>query len=479
MSAGYSQLAFGAWPQSAPVYPAQPNPEVLYIDPVNGKDFNNPSGSQARPLRTFDELSKRLVGFTNAVDVHLRNATYVLPTGGVFLKSRMLNGRIRMFADEAWDPTVYSVVLTGPALAGSTKVSVVVAGGEDFPTNSLIGLTIEVTHLGVKQLRTIRNNTVDEGGNETIVPVWGFDAISDGDVVRVLGNNALIVTPDSESADSYVFAADSPAYQPFYNEFDGGSIAAPGLQLEGVAFDGATFGFGLAFGALPVWLYGVQLPGDIAIEGTATTLNIGDGFQGTRPEIQGWGLGTTNALAAGGFFERCKISGFIASKADFGVIGVGTQMQLLGGRFTRILDGVQSGSRLFTPPGFPFDQTVPVLLDSSGGASVALRMDGASDIIVELTNADIHGGGAGIEVAQGGTLVLDSTVTGSTDAGDAVFLDYGQGRIILRGSPQFGDAVATDWDVAGSGGAVNKSFFSGAGQALLSATDAGVIVQVS
>jgi hypothetical protein len=479
MSAGYNQLAFGGWPLSAPVYPAAPNPEVLYIDPVSGKDFNNPSGTQARPLRTFDELSKRLVGFTNAVDVHLRNATYVLPTGGVFLKPRMLNGRIRIFADEVWDPTVYSVVLTGPALAGSTKVSVVIAGGEDFPANSLIGLTIEVTHLGVKQKRTIRNNTVDESGNETIVPVWGFDAISDGDVVRVFNNNSLIVTPDSESADAYVFAADCPAYAPFFGEFDGGSIAAPGLQVEGVAFDGATFGFGLAFGALPVWLYGVQLAGDISIDAAGTVLNIGDGFIGTRPEVQGWGLGITNPFGFGGFYERSKVSGYIASQAEFGILTVGTQMQLLGGRFTRVLSGVLTGSRLSMPPGFPFDQTVPVLLDSSGTASVALGMDFASDALIELTNATILGGGAGIEVRQGGTLVLDSTVTGSTDSGDAVFLDYGQGRIILRGSPQFGDAVATDWDAAGAGGAVNKSFFSGAGQALLSATDAGVIVQVS
>lgn len=474
--AGYSVLAFGGWPaKAAPVYSANPNPQVMYVDPLAGSDINNPSATQARPLKTLAEVSKRIVGFPNAVDIHLKNADYPLPDGGVFLESRMLNGRIRIVADEVWDPTVFTVQLSGPAAPASDVTSIVLAG--IGPQPSYRGLTLEVTSGGVVQRRTIRNNgTVGEGpADQFFIPAYAFDAVVPGDAVRVLVHNARMRPPATANADTYIFAADCPTYEQIDTDAIGNNSSErkPGLLLQGVSLPAGAGSQALYFGRVQLWMYGVQQPDPYALYLRDTEWMTGAGLFSEQPEHEGWGFGVLDT-GAHFFMQGASGSGYICAVGDFGVMSR-SEMALYGGAFVRLLGGLQ-GSKLNTLG--PFPQNIPTLFDARGGGSVAVKFDGP-DANAVLKAAEVHGGGAGIQVDNGATVTIDAAVTGGTDAGDAVSVGYGRGRVLLTGGvPQFGGA-GTDYVVAGAAAPQNKAFFAAVGDSILGLKDASVIVRVS
>lgn len=496
---GYSLQGAGQWPQGSPVYPY--TLDHLYVDPVAGNDFNNPSGSQARPLRTMQEVSRRLVGYQGRVDVHMRNAVYPLPANGTFLQSRMLNGVVRFVGDDVWDPTLYTVLLATTAQAGTTPASIVVTG--PLVVDAFAALTLEVTSGGVKRRRTIRNNDAT-----SIVPCTGVTGAAPGDTVRVLSTNARFAIPvpagsKAGSISNYVFAQDCPAYNA--GSFDAavgfpGTTNNTGLCFQAVKFLDQRLSPWVAsyFGRLPLYLYGVEALSFSAFAMVGTRCFAGTGLDGMFDQTvngiltsastdSGWGLSQQNF---GPIVEDVTFWGTSATRepligAPFVqfVSGEKNLLQFIGGRWPRLgpaspfPQATNAFGNVYLMPSMDA-QAIPPLIDfsTSALAFAAVDVPGIGSNL-NILAADIRGGTQGGLVVRDGAQCIAATGTlASTVGGSAVAVRRG-GRLLVRAPATMGDAIATDWLVEGQP-AFNKSVFAAAGVGVLGTDSASLAVSI-
>jgi hypothetical protein len=481
MNAGYSRYAFGTWPNSAPLYPTNTQPLQLYVDPLNGHDYNNQAASAIRPLRTMREVTRRIVAYAGPVEVHLKSGTYVLPDGGVFLESRMLNGMVHIFGDEEWDPNLFAVLFEGVAQDGTDEKTIFVIPG-DIVTDQLNGYILETTHNGVRERRLVRNNVSDSEGPDFIKPTRGFtNGLTDGDTFRVLSPNAVLQAAPIDPelfVDSYVFAADCPSYPPFNLELTGGTVNNPGLFLEYVQLTGENY-FGMYFGRLPLWAYGVIVPGSLNLNLKGTMVQAGTGFSNSQPEVEGMGIGIVDPDLFGFYFEDALFAGHLVSAGSWGSTP-SSRVELYGGRFFRMIFPTREGAPTYIAcDGLGDPNTVKVLFDT--GITGSPCIDTHYNTYFRMGDVELFtNGGAGVLVRDGSTVEMqgDGGVIGSAGGGTAVQVDYGQCRCIIEGAPSYGDPLNLDYVVVGEP-PQNKSFFAAPGDAILSTADASVIVRTN
>lgn len=213
----------------------------VYIDPVGGNDENN--GTLTAPIQTLLELDARIpLIVDHPVRVHLKSGVYLLPDRGWWLSSRWLrSGYIRVYADEAWDSAVYTVIATDVAESG-TGQEVVVASG--LTTNAWQNKTIEFVSGAASGYRqdVMSNDTTD------IIPSAGWDTIS-GVAIPAAGDNFRIFDADGcelrlpeggptggQYGGNYLLAQHMVGG-------DEGSLQAIDNEIQGVlVFEGVTFG---------------------------------------------------------------------------------------------------------------------------------------------------------------------------------------------------------------------------------------------
>jgi hypothetical protein len=439
-------------------------PVDIYVSTNNGSDTIG-VGTQTLPLKTLGFMEYILPDtINNPVNVHLDSGTFLLPDRGVFIRSRALNDLLRIYADDVWDPSVFSVLRTEPAAAGS-GANVVNFVGPLVP-NAFMGKTIEVFHAGVRQRKTIRDNTAT-----AITPTCPFSpAVAPGDAARILQSNVVIAPPVSYGFRAeYVFCEDSFGWKEMF--FDGAFVTfgiplppiTPGLMLEGVSLSVPLTSF--LFGNVPLFTYGIEglgVPGGYFIQGSGLKWYSGTGVVG-RFADEGWGVsgvGLVNAsahvgLVQDGFF----VGNFVSNRS--GIDLVNSPATILGGR----MQSIATADINYDVEGGGF--TIPFLFDGTGLGTPTINL--LSPLAtVTLRVAEVRGS---IAVKNGAVMQIDPQTTGA----GPMLCEGGAKVFCINGTPNFGGA-GTDWSVPGSA-AVNKTFFNAQGVSKLSPTDGSLIIR--
>lgn len=447
MSGPYASWQYGAWPPDASAIFGLQIVD-LYVR-ASGSDGN--PGTQAAPLRTLDGVDARIPQVLNAVyRVHVRNETYAMPSRGYWLRSRLYGtpgAKIKVFADEAWDPTVYTIGPSGAAAAGTGAAKVVTAG---LVVDAHQGKSIRMTSgAAAGQYRRINANTVTD-----LLLDWPMSpAPAPGDTFQVFTLNATLESQSGGGggAFEYMITGDQlgagQSQSPVFQAFD---FLAPttGVVFQGVRFTSpALVGFA-ALGAGQVYMMGCDCV-------STAIYKLGGqwimGFDREQPLLRGWGAQFTGGVAnAPNVFSGGQITGYLHTLSDGEGLNVDptSSAWLFGGFLKRIFGGAQG--KLIVQGG----SSTPLLIAPGGVGSVALLLQDPNAVCQLLSGCNIQGGGAGIQVKNGAQLQLGSGVTGASTAGLAVFVD-GASTVRCIGAPAFGGA-GNDWTVFGAA-AFNKA----------------------
>ncbi len=326
----------------------------LYVHPVIGSDSN--VGSQALPIRTLLEADRRKpLVIDHAFQVHQSSGTFPAPSRGwLWSKSILRNGFFRVFADEDFDPGVYTTVLTGVADVGTGQGVVVLVGGGLTP-DALVGATLEMTSGAAEGYRQdiIENSTTD------FVPSAGFDTANDvavpavGDSLRVFrADQTLLELPlgGPVGGGNYLLAQRMDNGDAGRRSIDG---SAPGVfALEGFrlrTIDAAQTWDAFDIDGAFVAMYGVSADtslSTIPLTVRSGELGLGRGaagrFDATGLEVyrrcRGWGFrgeGSRPPVGAIG----ARIDGFMTQDnavEENWTIGEGSDWRVRGGRLGRI-----------------------------------------------------------------------------------------------------------------------------------------------
>ena len=481
LGAGYQPNALGVWPPGAPIFNSGFVTE-LYWSPLTGSDLG--SGNRSQPVKTAAEVARRIAFAPGDVNVHMRSARYELPSSGVFLHSRVFNGRVRFFGDSFWDSTVNNVLHAEAAQAGTGAEVVVLTG---LAVDAFVGKTIEVTAAigGAVQRKTVRSNTATD-----VIPCGKFSpAPAPGDAVRITESRAVFGAPASDTpvVETFWFmegclSSQLDNFAGFFSAFGGGiNPVQTALVLENVAFeDPAPFALqAWAFGQGTVYAYGVEFRpaslGVLSMSTLGTQVFAGVGLNGREADY-GWGIGvtTTQFSNATPFMRGGQLIGCVASLGDgpaaqnFGVI------QLFGGRCARLT--VFGSPSSVTVSGDLTSIGITYLMDARGTGAAGLSIDagfGASSVVLQQL-AEVQGGGGGIQISGPSLLAMFASL-GDTQAGLALEANKGA-RVLLGGTlpPPFASVSGALYQVPGIPGVAN-AFFAAPGTALLSPTDASCI----
>jgi len=441
---------------SASPTPTPPAPVDIYVRAAG--DDSNP-GTELLPLATLG-AAVTLIPFEVSAQyrVHLRAETYPLPGGDgigqLFLGPRVFDGgSITFFADESWDPTVYTNVLTAVA-GGGTTAEVIVAAG--LVVNAYQGLSVRFTSGAASgQYRRINSNSaVAVNVNAAFAP-----APAAGDTYEIFSLVTKLAAPALSDNDGYTIVNGCFATPPV---FPVDLLERSGVIWRGVIFDGASTTF--KFSESTLFYDGCDVIADIAMVHTLCAVLSGFGVDALR----GWGLravgnayvGLQQASAFRGAYHGTE--GFTVANSD---------VQWTSGHIGRLLNCLFAGATVFVGTDF-VSPVVPVV--DPGGGSIAIDVVSAG-VVLELFEANVQGGGAGIRMSAGSTLMLHAAVTGASTAGLALQVQGGS-RAVCIGAPAFGGA-GNDWQVRGAP-AFNKAALAVVGSAVVG-TDGSVATRVS
>ncbi len=428
-----------------------------YVDTVNGND-NNP-GTRTLPLQSLAELDARIP--TTCVSAsyrgHLKAGTYVMPGNNVFLRARLfMGGLIEIFADEAWDPTVYTVFASGTA-GGGTSATVIVGSG--FTANAFKGKTIRVTSgPAAGQYRRVNRNTTTQ-----IFVNGGFlTAPASGASWEMLDLAVILQAPPQsvaqDSLNTYLLVDASCGGKVLDGSLDyatgsgalGNALVSAGTCFRGVRFAIDPSVFALAVLGDSVFFYGCEVDSDAPVAFIGAKANFGTG-QPLR-ELECWGL-----LIQGisWLSNAAQVYGYCSFAFDlFQVRDPNARVTLAGGYCARI-NTFTAGNLIVLG-----DFTVPYEIGEVGVS--AIQANGGT---LNIQNTTILGD-AGIEIATDTTLLLGRTVTGVFPGNNALSASGASRVICFDGAPQLGDAVADDWVVFGAP-AFNKADLANVGDAVL------------
>jgi hypothetical protein len=490
------QLPYGVWPAVPYLSASRPTTSPSsagrwYIDPVSGSDVVGVGGSRGSinaPLRTFDGLRRRLESlWTQAPQlVSLRNGLYPWTT----LRPTLGGGQVIIYADEAWDPTVFNIIATGTAGVGTTASSIVGAFSTDQHRGKSLRFT---TGAAAGQRKTIQSNSTT-----ALVPAVSFSpAPASGDTYQIFDSNVSLTPqtdvwqriasagianrglihayPDSEG---YVFAGVKLVVGPSLRFlFDMGRYELFGVEVAGAV--GSALPWRMEWSAVSAGCERTDGPTGAAFIARAPFSWLG------APSVSawaGWGI-SGNALPHG--ISTGHFTGYV-------VVGAGgpavltdityqysdrMRVDIAGGSLrntTGILMGCSSTVALLKVLNTG-DVVVPEFI---GGASSLLTAHHGT-ILADAGSFNNTGAGPVFLIAGAGQMYLSSLCTGQAASGDSLQAVRG-GRVYLNGSaaPNFGRAAAaTDYN-NGNGTPVNKTFFAAVGTHMPAFTDGSTVIRV-
>lgn len=428
-----------AAPGSTPTPPPGTVTVDLYVSPSLGNDAN--PGTQALPLATLGEAENRISATAPVVtnyNIHLRNETYPLPTNArsSWFRSRTFQGSVvTVFADEAWDATVFTIAIAQAAVAG-TGAGVVVGAG--LVVNAHRGSSIRMTSgPAAGQYRRINANTA----TDILVSAPFSPAPAAGNTFEIFTLNTTIAVPAATApATSYTLAESVLASDGLISS--GILPTVEGLQLRGLRI--TAVGSSYHIGGGPTYMFGVDqiTSGSRKIGGT-----LWAGRSIASPLLVGWGVRcTTTALTLG---SAAQFIGWYHGDTAFMTVNVGCFADVAGGFVQRILQTISGDARF----GFAGSAVTPFLIEAGAG-SVAIHIEGITARLT-LANTNALGSGAGIIVRAGASLQMTPTLIGNSAAGLAVDCSGNSKVIAIGGAPNYGGA-GNDWTVFGAA-AFNKA----------------------
>jgi hypothetical protein len=445
-------------------------PLDIYVDTASGDDVAG-DGSQANPIQTLAEAERRIpLVVQHYTAVHLRGQTYTWPAG---FRPRSLSAPIAFFADDVWDPTVYTTVATGAATGGSDSV-LTVAG--PLLVNTYKDRWIEITSgAALGDRRQVRNNTATD-----IIPDSKFTAAVVATNTFRIFDSAVDVSCDGIPAGDTALVLCSSVGR----DANKGREAAPGVfTFVGLNFTAAVpTARRLGIAASTVF-FGCKIEPTIIDWSTAHPSYWGcDTIAPTVQAVLALLLGAPNVTAWRGWGVRLtaatqqinpngnQVIGYVGSSGGLLIANATGVVELIGGSFAT---------------GMTVQQALGLLLimgvrpDTTRFAAVALALFAAR---AELALVDINAPGAAtaIHVGDGSLLRIRGSgsglsATGESAAGTSVQVDASSRVILFDGPVTFGRAVGTDYDV-GNGFPQNKAFFAANGDHIAH-TDGSVIVR--
>jgi hypothetical protein len=460
-SSGFSPVAsspsippWGTQPGGGPV---PPDPEPLcdgcldepldvYVDPVNGNDAND-GLTELTPWLTLEhadsQIAGTLLGGGNAT-VHLASGTHNVARPYVWSSRRFSGGRFRVYADEAWDPNVYTVVQAATAAGvGSTASSIVGVFVADAFNRCFLRV---LTGAAAGRMVTVRNNTAGE-----IVPVAVLTGLVAGDEYEVLTWGVLIACTAPGPGNNL-----QPAL-PSAGEISGrgGSNSSTCYEWIGVRFE---------LSANTYWeihnksnYVGVRFDYRV-ITYAGAEMMMGDPFSDViGPLVLGWGI--TFGRDAGGGLNLAALQsadggyfyGYFVANGDAGSSG-GRFLQGAWDDGTTMRGGrIHSSS---TIAGIVFDgAAVPILIPSTGG----LDFDDFSGSLTNRRNNLLAGitfeAGSALTIGRGTRVRVDSDATGAP----SITLEPNS-HVVFAGQP-----VIDGWDIGDGMGALLGSYFDAVG----------------
>lgn len=446
----------------------------IYIDPAAGNDSN--PGTQALPIQSFERADQMTaLVIDHVVQWHLKAATYTMPARGHWLSSRIIRaGRLRVFADEAWDPAVYTTALTGTCDAGTSQTQVVVTGGGLTP-NALANKTIEILDGPAAGWRmdivsntatTIRGSCGWDMGKGVAVPVAGnsFRVFDANGCTVLLPPNAAAVDPvayeivqrtlggSRDSTRAYNSLPGAVIFEGFRiggtdeTEVEIGSVSAQLCVMFGV-----TLLTTMQIGAFEFW-------GDLMLLGYADS--ILDENNGLHREWHGWGLRCQERAPVAN--NGSVIRGFLNMQDSTKDMSVGSpyggSWEVLGGRIGRLFSGT-SGCRMRLVKEF-FDDAVQPKMYSSPNPSVFFNFEPyTQQASCEIRGVEVPSMGAEISIRGAGCTAIihgsdRNSIQRSATPGLTVFEFEDGVRVRIVGVPtgltqSTGGTPQTDWLIDG------------------------------
>lgn len=474
-------------------------PLDLFVDGDNGNDANVGT-TQATALATWAEAERRIPFVVNhLVRVHFATAAagYVATT----LRARVLNQPVIFFADDVWDPGVYSDVAAGTCDAGTDATQIVdTVGGHAVNTFRNGWLTLD-DGAAANYRKLVKNNSAD-----TIFSASAFGAApAQGDSWRVFVNvidvsldtlptandNAFILTAACAATRTQPFAqASGPGrYVIIGFNFVSADEAARQVVLGG---EPAIYGCDIEAQRLVVptgsqAYMGFDRDNNLAPFSLIPFTHLGAGFN--CPAIDAWGgwgcvLGDTgNDLLRVltwqstliGYWNVTGTLGGACTMTLFSREGVvshygGSCANInLGGAFPHagnFVMGYLSGN--IGPLYQAGDGVFPI--------DVGLGTPSGSRGSFQLINGEIIGTDSGIRFRGLVEVALYQTITGQATTNDSILVSGGA-RCELVGPPAYGRAAPdTDWNV-NNGAPQDRSFFASSGDAMINLNQLSIIIR--
>jgi hypothetical protein len=384
-----------------------------------------------------------------------------------------LSAPIIHYADDTWDPTVYTTVATGAATGGSDSV-LVVAG--PLLVDTYKDQWIEITSGAASgDRRQVRNNTATD-----IVPDSKFSAaVVATDTFRIFDSTVNISCDGVPAGDTALVLCSGVGRDANKGrETEPGVFAFVGVNLTAAV--PTTRRLGIAASTV---FYGTKIDPTIIDWSTAHPSywgcdTIAPTVQAVIPLLigalsvtswRGWGVRLTAATQQINPNGN-QVIGYVGSSGGLLIANATGVVELIGGSFTT---------------GMTVQQALGLLLlmgvrpDTTRFAAVALTLFAAR---AELALVDINAPGAATAIYAGdGSLVRirgsgsGLSAIGESVAGTSVHADSSSRVILFDGPVTFGRAVGSDYD-CGNGFPQNKAFFAADGDHIAH-TDGSVIVR--
>lgn len=403
----------------------------LYVSAAGGSDSNSGLSTSA-PLLTIAAVEALIpMHVRHVVTIHMAAGTYAIARSWWF-RSRVISGdgRIVVYADDTWDPTVYTTRVTGTAGVGTSADQIVTSG---LTLNAQRGYTLQMTSGDASgERRTIRNNSTTQ-----LIPSVSFGAVdgatpASGNTFRVF-SNAVIIAPTGGMCE--VVQSD-PVRTSMQDAIDSR------YAFQGVTFAsmGSVYRGGYIVAASTVFR-GVRVEDSLRTE--YAVLAAGDAeYMSPDDMVNGWGCTVTGSVNGlhGGRNEGCFVANAIAGHGWISSGYIATAFHST-------------------------DQELESMSYSSLWGNVSLLMGTLTLYMghrIWIYYVDFVAGQAGPLITMyGSDLMMSGTNVGESTGGVTIAVRSG-GKVHLLAAPTLGSATVPDYD-DGSGARVNKSYFAAVG----------------
>lgn len=451
----------------------------LYIDPVGGDDANDglTSGAPVQSPERLDALMPALA-LSHRVRVHCAAGTYSFARRWfISNRVRLAGGCVQIFADEAWDPGVVTVLDSGTLGGGTTNgVLKVTSASTDLWRDRIIRIT---TGDCAGLYRTIRNNTTtDVIPDEELGNVIGQSPAA-GDGYEIIQLNVVFQTPDlADAVNNDVFFPIRNSGQGSFGD-NNGLFSGDGVydEVRLIRFDGSG---ATGFPEI-VWEGNVSLRG---VESNCRFKIAKDAYVYSGSPYDSW---DADAAALGEDFLGCGISFDLASGTALvgwgTVVGyVNTNGQLANHGVLGVLTGGRAKTVLRSHMKF-YGQwwgSIRVLIDDLILLVGPNASDPRHDFGPDWTLWGIEFGttpsstAPRLQIYYGFRALLGSNCIGEATGATTVYVR--DGHLDLYGAPNLGKAVGTDWSV-NNGTDKNKSFFNLVGNSMVNLGTLAAIVR--